>query len=130
MRPTLSVCGLLEPLSTLAAFLIRTVAGGVFMMNVKLLSANAVITTGTGRPGSRPCVWALNALQNSMMFKPRCPSAGPIGGEGFALPAGTCSLIKPMIFFATTGSCWVQTAPGADAVQEPPRSIQIPLARG
>src|SRR5439155_18825426 len=26
--------------------------------------------------------------------------AGPIGGDGFALPAGTCSLIKPTIFFA------------------------------
>ena len=41
------------------------------MMKVKLLSANAVITTGSGRPGSTPWVWALNALQNSMMFKPR-----------------------------------------------------------
>ena len=91
--PTLSVCGLLLPLSTFAAFLISTVAGGVFMMNVKLLSANAVITTGIGRPGSIFCVWALNALQNSMMLRPRWPSAGPIGGLGFALPAGTCSLM-------------------------------------
>ena len=24
-----------------------------------------------------------------------------MGGEGFALPAGTCSLMKPTIFFAT-----------------------------
>src|SRR5579872_7257920 len=46
------------------------------------------------------CVCALNALQNSMMLRPRWPSAGPIGGDGFALPAGTCSLIKPTIFFA------------------------------
>jgi hypothetical protein len=84
----------------LAAFLIRIVAGGVFITNVKLLSANAVITTGIGRPGSTPWVWALNALQNSMMFRPRWPSAGPIGGEGFALPAGTCSLMKPTIFLA------------------------------
>src|SRR6266581_5366149 len=80
--------------------MISTVAGGVFMMNVKLLSAKAVMTTGIGRPGSSFCVCALNALQNSMMFRPRCPSAGPIGGLGFALPAGTCSLIKPTIFFA------------------------------
>jgi hypothetical protein len=36
------------------AFLISTVAGGVFMMKVKLLSAKAVITTGIGKPGSRP----------------------------------------------------------------------------
>jgi hypothetical protein len=55
----------------LIAFLISTVAGGVFMMKVKLLSANAVITTGIGRPGSMPWVLALNALQNSMMFRPR-----------------------------------------------------------
>src|SRR3954471_19901368 len=47
-----------------------------------------------------PWVWALNALQNSMMLRPRWPSAGPIGGDGFALPAGTCSLMKPTTFFA------------------------------
>ena len=33
-------------------------------------------------------VRALNSLQNSMMFTPCCPSAGPTGGDGFALPAG------------------------------------------
>src|ERR1700754_2625571 len=98
--PTLSELGLEEPLSSLTAFLIRTVAGGVLMMKVKLLSAKAVITTGSGSPGSTPWVWALNALQNSMMFRPRWPRAGPIGGDGVALPAGTCSLIKPTIFFA------------------------------
>ena len=65
------MCGFWLPLSTFAAFLISTVAGGVFIMNVKLLSANAVITTGIGRPGSIFCVWALNALQNSMMLRPR-----------------------------------------------------------
>src|SRR5690606_19882199 len=53
------------------------------------------------RPGSTFWVCALKALQNSMMLRPRWPSAGPMGGEGFALPAGTCSLMKPMIFFAT-----------------------------
>src|SRR6476620_5461314 len=58
------------------------------------------MTTGIGIPGSSPCVCALNALQNSMMLRPRWPSAGPIGGEGFALPAGTCSLMYPTIFFA------------------------------
>src|SRR5689334_3506051 len=51
-------------------------------------------------PGSRFWVAALNALQNSMMLSPRWPSAGPIGGDGFALPAGTCSLIRPTIFLA------------------------------
>src|SRR5512138_1799768 len=39
-----------------------------------------------------PCVRELNALQNSMMFTPCWPSAGPIGGAGVALPAGTWSL--------------------------------------
>jgi hypothetical protein len=48
---------------------------------------------GIGMPFSISCVAALNALQNSMMFTPRWPSAGPIGGEGVAEPAGTCSLI-------------------------------------
>ena len=89
MLPTLSVCGRGLPFSIFAAFLMSTVAGGVFMMKVKLLSAYAVITTGTGRPGSIFCVCALNALQNSMMLRPRWPSAGPMGGDGFALPAGT-----------------------------------------
>src|SRR6266540_1114464 len=46
------------------------------------------------------CVAALNCLQNSMMFTPCWPSAGPTGGAGFAFPAGSCSLICPVIFFA------------------------------
>src|SRR5207253_1484435 len=99
--PTFSVCGRALPDSMPAAFLMSTVVGGVLMMKEKLLSAYAVITTGSGRPGSTFWVCALNALQNSMMFKPRCPSAGPMGGDGFALPAGTWSLIRPTIFFAT-----------------------------
>src|SRR6202007_499668 len=102
--PTLSVWGLVEPFSTLAAFFISTVAGGVFITNVKLLSANAVITTGIGRPGSIDWVCAFHDLQNPLVFRPRCPSAGPIGGEGLALPAGTCSLMNPTTFFATTAS--------------------------
>ena len=63
------------------------------MTKVKVRSPNAVITTGIGMPGSMPCVAALNSLQNCMMFRPRWPSAGPIGGDGLALPAGTCSLM-------------------------------------
>src|SRR5690606_22668122 len=59
------------------------------------------MTTGIGMPGSMFCVAALKALQNSMMFRPRWPSAGPTGGEGFALPAGTWSLIRPTVFCAT-----------------------------
>src|SRR5712692_3738263 len=40
-----------------------------------------------------------------MMLRPRWPSAGPMGGDGFALPAGTCSLMSPTIFFAIQLSC-------------------------
>src|SRR5437899_7143101 len=46
-------------------------------------------------------VWALNALQNSMMLTPCWPSAGPTGGAGFACPPGICSLILVRIFLAT-----------------------------
>ena len=70
---------------------ISTDAGGVFMMKVKLRSLYTVITTGIGSPFSTFCVCALNCLQNSMMLTPCWPSAGPIGGLGFAWPAGTCS---------------------------------------
>ena len=33
-----------------------------------------------------------NSLQKSMALTPRAPNAGPMGGEGVALPAGTMSL--------------------------------------
>src|SRR5574341_959494 len=46
------------------------------------------------------CVWALKALQNSMMLTPCCPRAGPTGGEVFALPAGTWSFTWATIFLA------------------------------
>src|SRR6476659_2107542 len=63
------------------------------------------MTTGIGMPFSIFWVCALNALQNSMMLRPRWPSAGPIGGEGFAAPAGTCNLRYPVTFFAISHSC-------------------------
>lgn len=63
------------------------------MIKENVLSVYAVIITGIGIPGSKVCVCALNALQNSIIFKPLCPKAGPIGGEGFAFAAGICSLI-------------------------------------
>jgi hypothetical protein len=53
-----------------------------------------VMTTGIGMPFSSFWVCALNALQNSMMLRPRWPSAGPIGGDGLAAPAGTCNFIS------------------------------------
>src|SRR5215470_18694834 len=45
------------------------------------------------------CVAALNCLQNSMMLTPCCPSAGPMGGAGLALPAGIWSFTCPVTFF-------------------------------
>src|SRR2546422_11725806 len=59
-----------------------------------------VMSTGTIRP-SLACAWvaALKSLQNPMMFTPCWPSAGPTGGEGFAFPAGSWSLMYALIFF-------------------------------
>src|SRR3982074_513777 len=45
-------------------------------------------------------VCALNALQNSMMFTPCWPSAGPTGGAGVAWPPGIWSLISVRTFLA------------------------------
>src|SRR5688500_18631860 len=100
MVPALTLPGSLEPDFSFAAFFRRKLAGGVFVANAKLRSAKTVMTVGIGAAFSSSCVAALNALQNSMMLTPRWPSAGPIGGDGFAAPAGTCSLMYPVIFFA------------------------------
>jgi len=53
--PTLSVCGRPGALSIFAAFLIRTVAGGVFI-RTRSLVRKAVMTTGS-EARSTPCVW-------------------------------------------------------------------------
>src|SRR5437588_2861014 len=47
-----------------------------------------------------PWVWALKALQNSMMLMLAPPSAGPTGGAGDAEPAGIWSLMTCSTFFA------------------------------
>src|SRR5690242_11928942 len=72
------------------------------------------MTTGIGAPFSSCAVRALKSLQNAMMLRPRWPSAGPIGGDGLAAPAGTCSLRNPATFFATDNvSCYGPTrSPG------------------
>src|SRR5919106_626334 len=57
-----------------------------------------VTTTGRINP-SWALVCALKPLQNSMMFTPCWPSAGPTGGEGLALPAGIWSLTIAWTFF-------------------------------
>ncbi len=76
-----------------AAFLRKKDAGGVRISKVKERSEKTVIFTGIGVPCSMSFVLALNDLQNSMMLTPRWPSAGPIGGDGLAAPAGTCRLM-------------------------------------
>src|SRR5215203_3199313 len=57
------------------------------------------MTTGIVVPMSF-AVCALNALTNSMMLMPCCPSAGPTGGAGEAWPPGACSLIVVRTFLA------------------------------
>src|SRR6266700_5012066 len=48
------------------------------------------------------------------MLRPRSPSAGPIGGDGFAAPAGTCNFRYPVTFFAIDhSSCCVRRIPEA-----------------
>src|SRR5437868_4671165 len=65
-------------------------------------------------------VWALNALQNSMMLTPCWPSAGPTGGAGLAWPPGIWSLIRVRIFLAMTSyararlKAWHGLRAGAD----------------
>src|SRR4051794_9046386 len=81
------------------AWRISTAAGGVLVMNVNERSSKTVITTGIVVPMS-PCVWALNALTNSMMLIPCWPRAGPTGGAGEAWPPGACSLIVVRTFLA------------------------------
>src|SRR3954452_14187045 len=98
-RPTFVRFGSAEPLSIRSASLMRTAAGGVFVMNEKERSSKTVISTGVIRP-FWSAVCALNALQNSMMFTPCWPSAGPTGGAGFAWPPGICSLMSVRTFFA------------------------------
>src|SRR5450755_324208 len=99
--PTRFLFGSAEPLARPHARLISTGTGGVLVMNVNERSEKIVITTGMIRPSwSLPDVFALNALQKSMMFTPCGPSAVPTGGAGVALPAGICSLTCAVIFFA------------------------------
>src|SRR6476469_5087281 len=57
-----------------------------------------VISTGITLP-RMDSVWALYALQNSMMFTPWGPRAVPTGGAGVAAPAWSCTLTSAAIFF-------------------------------
>jgi hypothetical protein len=77
-RPTLFRFGSPEPLSSRSASLIRTAAGGVFVMNVKERSSKTVISTGMMRP-FWSAVCALNALQNSVLAERRADRRGRVG---------------------------------------------------
>src|SRR6476660_9371962 len=57
-----------------------------------------VISTGMTLP-RMDSVWALYALQKSMMLTPCGPSAVPTGGAGVAEPACSCTLTSAAIFF-------------------------------
>jgi hypothetical protein len=67
-------------------------------MKVKERSSNTVISTGIIRPACC-AVRSLNSLTKAMMFTPAWPSAGPTGGAGVALPAGTCNFTILTTFF-------------------------------
>src|SRR5438105_12629758 len=54
-------------------------------------------------------VRALNCLQNSMMLICACPSAGPTGGAGVALPAAICNFTEPVAFFAIAVSLYLES---------------------
>src|ERR1700712_845732 len=56
--------------------------------------------TGIGVFFSSFCVCALNALQNSMLWGRERRGPEPMGGDGSAAPAGTCSFRYPVTFFA------------------------------
>src|SRR6187551_3630876 len=57
-----------------------------------------VISTGMTLP-RMASVWALYALQKSMMLTPWGPRAVPTGGAGVAAPAWSCTLTSAAIFF-------------------------------
>src|SRR5437762_10121442 len=97
--PTLVLLGSFEPAAMFAAFLSRTAAGGLLVINVNDLSLKTVMTTGRMSPACF-CVAALNSLQNVMMLTPRGPRAVPTGGAGLACPAGIWRLISATFSFA------------------------------
>src|SRR5580704_8026088 len=99
--PTLILFGSADPFARFTARFTSTATGGVFVMKVNERSEKMVITTGMISPSwSFAEVFALKALQNSMMFTPCGPSAVPTGGAGVALPAGICSFTCAVTFFA------------------------------
>src|SRR5208282_1427863 len=131
--PTLSLLGAPDPLAMPAARFSNIEAGGVLVMNVNERSLYTVITTGTINPSSSFCpVRALNCLQNSMMLTCACPSAGPTGGAGVALPAAICNFTEPVTFFAMMPFPYLRTpAPSLGfSAQRSDHLISPPLVFG
>src|SRR5690606_319345 len=93
--PTLFRLGSPEPPLTPDTSTSCTATGGVLMIKSKDLSLYTVITTGNTLP-ALSWVRALNCLQNSMMFTPLAPRAGPTGGDGFAAPPLTCNFTNAL----------------------------------
>src|ERR1700691_1400151 len=97
-EPTLVLCGSALPLSTPAAFLIISGAGGVLVMNVNDRSSKIEISTGMMLP-RWASVAALYCFTKSMMLTPCGPRAVPTGGAGGGAPAGSCTLTMVLSFF-------------------------------
>src|SRR5262249_17275546 len=84
-EPTFSMRAFGDPFSSPAACFKRNVVGGVFVMNVNERSSKIEISAGMIIPRC-DSVWALYALQKSMMLMPCGPRAGPTRGGGGARP--------------------------------------------
>src|SRR4051812_9451475 len=65
-------------------------------------------------------VWALYALQKSMMLTPCGPRAVPTGGAGVAAPACSCTLTRAAIFFFLGGISLSLSSRGHDGVSPLP----------
>src|SRR6187551_3219105 len=72
-------------------------------------------------------VWALYALQKSMMLTPCGPRAVPTGGAGMAAPACSCTLTRAAIFFFLGGISLSLSSRGHDGVSPLPLLLLILL---
>src|SRR6478735_7364068 len=84
-----------------------------------------VISTGMTLP-RMDSVWALYALQKSMMFTPWGPRAVPTGGAGVAAPAWSWTLTSAAIFFlGGIARCVLRVVRRGH--REPDRPCHLPL---
>src|SRR5258708_37691563 len=97
--PAVSRPGLPLPFSTPAAFLIRSAAGGVLVTKLNERSSKMVISAGMTDP-DWAAVRSLYSFKKAIMLMPCWPKAGPTGGAGVALPAGSWSVMTALTFLA------------------------------